>query len=115
MRDKQHSLAVPKPDALKIEVHLLARHRVERTEWLIHQQQGRIANQRATDCNTLAHAAGKFPGIILLKPTKTGATKKVDGSRCELSPIEVTDVDLKQNIVEHCPPLKQGISLKNDA
>ena len=35
--DEKHGLFSLKPDSLKLKVHLLARHRVQRAEGLIHQ------------------------------------------------------------------------------
>jgi len=46
VRDERDRLARLAPDPLQLEVHRLARHRVERAEWLVHQEQGRIVDER---------------------------------------------------------------------
>ena len=42
---------------VQIDVELIARKRVERAEWLVHQQEPRIEQQRPAHRDTLAHAA----------------------------------------------------------
>ena len=46
------------PDALKLQVHVLARHGVESAERLVHQQDRRIVDKRTADRDPLLHAAG---------------------------------------------------------
>ena len=65
MRDQQHRLAAGLPDALQFQVHPLARQRIQRAERLVHQQDARVAHQRAADAGTLLHAAREFIRIAL--------------------------------------------------
>ena len=37
MRDEHNGLAISAPDAQHFDVHLLARHGIERAEWFVHQ------------------------------------------------------------------------------
>ena len=57
MRDQQHGLAGGGGDPLQFQVHLFARHRVERAERLVHQQDRRIVHQRPADRRALLHPA----------------------------------------------------------
>jgi hypothetical protein len=57
MRDVQGGFAAVHPEPLDVHRDLLARERVERAERLVHQQQARVMHQRATNGNTLPHAA----------------------------------------------------------
>ena len=97
MRSRSRS-SILQPDAFKIEIHLLARHCVKCAEGLVHEQKGRIAEQRAADGDALAHAAGQLPGIILLEAGKAGARQQIDGRRRELPPVEMADVGLSSTL-----------------
>ena len=44
--------------------------RVQRAEWLVHQQYRGMIGQRARQRDTLLHAAGQFLGIEMLKALK---------------------------------------------
>ena len=54
-------------DALELHVHLVARHRVERPERLVHQQDLGVVAQRARDRDALAHAARELARQRLLE------------------------------------------------
>ena len=56
------------PDALQLEVHLLARHRVERAERLVHEEERRVVDEGAGDRGALLHAAGQLVRIGVLEP-----------------------------------------------
>ena len=44
---KSDRLLALEPDPLELEVHLLAGHRVEGAEGLVHQEHGRVVDERA--------------------------------------------------------------------
>ena len=50
----------------KFDVHLFAGQRIERAEWLVHQDKFRIVHERACNGRALLHAAGKLVRILLL-------------------------------------------------
>src|SRR5262245_34789149 len=54
-------------DAQQLGLHCLARLRVERSEWLIHQQNARTDCQCARQTDPLLHAPGKFMRMVLLE------------------------------------------------
>ncbi len=57
------------PDALQLQVHVLARHRVQRAEGLVHQQHRGVVQQRPADRGALLHAAGQArQGTCFSKP-----------------------------------------------
>ena len=64
------------PDPLQLEVHALARQRIERAERLVHQQDLRIARQRPADAGALLHAAGQLVGISVAEFAKPGHRKQ---------------------------------------
>ena len=45
MSDEHDRLPALEPDALQLEFYLLARHRIERAERLVHQQHGGIVDE----------------------------------------------------------------------
>ena len=51
--------------ALEFVVHFAARERIERAEWLVHQQNRRIGGQRARHAYSLALPSGKLVRIAL--------------------------------------------------
>src|SRR5436190_218731 len=58
--DEQHTDAPLGADLLQVEVELVARQRVKRSERLVHQQLRRIVDERAAERDPLAHAAGEL-------------------------------------------------------
>ena len=66
MRDEQDGLAALAPDPQHFEVHLLARQRIERAEWFVHQDQLWIVDEGARDRRALLHAAGQLLRIFVL-------------------------------------------------
>ena len=81
MGDEDHGLAPLEPDALQLEVHLLARHRVERAERLVHQQHRRVVDERAHDRHALLHAAGELPRIAVLEAAETDQREEIERHR----------------------------------
>ena len=55
--DEDYCAAVALPEGLEVECKLVAGDGVERGKRLVHQQQGRVVQQRAADADARAHAA----------------------------------------------------------
>ncbi len=70
MSHEDDRLATALPDIEKLEIHLLACQRVERTERLVHQNKLWIMDQRARYRRALLHAAGKLIRIFVLEAGK---------------------------------------------
>ena len=79
--DEEHRLAVGDPDALQLEVHALARQRVERAERLVHQQHARIVNEAPGDADALLHAAGQLGRIFASRSREPDQGEQVAGAR----------------------------------
>ena len=75
------------PDALDLETHLLAGEGVERCQGLVHEQDARVAGQRAGDGRPLAHAARQV-------------TRQ--------APLEALDTDQPAQLARLLPPLASG-------
>ena len=65
VRDEDGRLAEARAQRQKLLLHLEARHRIERAERLVEQQQRRIGRQRARHAHALPLAAGKLARIAL--------------------------------------------------
>ena len=57
MSDEDDGLAALAPDALQLEVHVLAGQRIERAEGLVHQDELGVVQQGSRDRGALLHAA----------------------------------------------------------
>src|SRR5258708_19279809 len=67
--DKDNGFLRLLPDAQQLEVHLLARERVERAERLVHEDELGIVDKRTPDPGALLHAARRLQwGHRLLAP-----------------------------------------------
>src|SRR5262249_36291315 len=75
LRHKDDGFLVRVPDTHQLEAELFARHRVEGSERLVHEQDRRVVDQRATERNSLLHAAGEFAWKA---PLETGKTDEID-------------------------------------
>src|SRR6266513_5950527 len=56
------------PDAQQLEVQALAGHLVERTEWLVHQEDRGLERERASDRDALLHPTRELPRVAPLEP-----------------------------------------------
>src|ERR1700733_9517318 len=66
--DEQHGLAGRAPDLEQLLLHHAARLRVERGEWLVHQQDFGFVGEYAGDLDALLHAAGQFGRVLAALP-----------------------------------------------
>ena len=89
--------------------------RIQRAERLVHQEQSGVVEQCPADRDALAHAAGQLPWVVFLEACEPGSGQQLDRFRQKHFPIEMADVDLEQDVVEHRAPLEQCIPLKDDA
>src|SRR5262249_48045624 len=63
MGDEQDRLPVGAPDLLEVHHGLLARERIQRAEWLVHHQEGRVVHESAADAHPLPHATRELERI----------------------------------------------------
>ena len=110
---KSTVLLLLEPDALQLEVHVFARHGVERSERLVHEQHRGIVDEGAGDGDPLLHAAGQLPRIAMLEAGESDEGEEVH--RHLLVPVatEPLDVDGQEHVVEHAPPRKEHRRLEH--
>ena len=73
MGNEQDGLSLLARQLMEVEAHLVARDGVERAEWLIHQQQVGIVDERAHDRGALVHAARQLVGKAIGELAKADA------------------------------------------
>ena len=112
MRDEEHGLARGgglAPHAQQLEIHLVARHRVERAERLVHQEQGRVQQQRAADRRPLLHAAGQLARQPIGEAVEADQAEQVLRTLAITPTLESGQLGRQQDVVAHgAPPQEDG-------
>src|SRR5215831_17266079 len=103
------------PVADQLEVELVTRQGVERSERLVHQQHGWIVQQGAGDRHPLAHAARQLMGIPVLKFGEADGFDERHRPRPIGVRIELENLDRQQHILQHRAPGQQCGVLEHDA
>src|SRR5438067_9397577 len=114
VRDEHDGLAVRLPDALQLDVHALAGERIERPEWLVHQQDLRIARQRTADAGALLHPAGQLVRITpaeFIEPRHFEQT--IDA--CIGGFVTTADAQRQAHVLAHSEPRQKIRRLEHDA
>src|SRR5690606_9352990 len=115
VRDEQHGILGFHPDALQLEVHLVAREGIERPEGFIHQQQAGVVDQGAANGRTLAHAARQFARIAVPEIAQAHQVEQmIDLVGVVLRPL-LGELDRQQDVLADVAPFKQGIALEHHA
>ena len=107
MRDENDRLAGLQPDALKLKIHGIAGHRVQRTEWLVHQQNLRIVGKRACDRGALAHAARQLLRPSRFKTADADEADELTSVRLALRFADTPQFERQRNVVLNSHPGKQ--------
>ena len=68
------------------QVHLLARHRVERAEGLVHQQERGVVQQAAGDGGALLHAAGQLVRVAFAETVELHQREQATGRARRIAP-----------------------------
>ena len=95
------------PDAQELDIHLLARERIERAERLVHQDELGIVNERARDRGALLHAAGKLVGVFVLVALEPDEREEVARPGAALRHGKPQNLRRQKHIVDHAPPFQQ--------
>ena len=77
MRDEEHGLRSLAPNALELQVHLLPRHRVQRAERLVHEQQAWVEQQGPAESHTLLHAARQLSRVVVSEAVEPDETNQI--------------------------------------
>ena len=113
--DEDHRLSIALPYPQQFEIHVVARHGVERAERLVHQQQCRMLDQRAANAGALTHAAGQFVRQAVGEIRDAGDLQKLVGVLPIVIDIVAHQFNRQQNVVEHGAPRQQNRVLEHDA
>ena len=100
---------------LEIAAQLLAGHRVERAQRLVHQDQRRIVDQRAAEGGPLLHAAGQLIGMPVAGNPRARPRRASRAPGLIVVPAQPAHLDLQQHVAEHVAPVDQHVALEDDA
>jgi hypothetical protein len=112
--DKDHGLAAAAPDPQHFEVQLLAGHRIERPEGLVHEKQPGILNERAHDCRALLHSSRQLVGKGINELRQAHQRQQIDGLAAILSDRPFAEFDRQQNVLQDRAPRQQDGRLEHD-
>jgi hypothetical protein len=101
------------PHAQQLEVHLVARHGVQRAERLVHQEQRRIEQQRAAEGRALLHAAGELARALggeVFEPDEAQQLRRALVIAPRVAPRQLRG---EQDVLEHAAPVQQHRRLEH--
>src|SRR5713226_9574896 len=99
----------------QVEAQLLARQRIDGGEWLVHEQEPRIVDQRAADADALPHADRELLRKRILEACETDQPEQRARAVLELRPGQPLDLDGQEDVVERRPPFEQEVALEYHA
>ena len=102
------------PQTQQFFAQVCSRQHVERAKGLIHKEQFRFDHQGTGKTHALAHSAGEFLRIGILKAVQTN---QVDGGKRALEPLgwrERLCFQAQLYVLQHCQPGKERKGLEHD-
>ena len=112
-QDRFDRQASGRPQIHEVAAQSLAGEHVERGKRLIHQENGRIDDERARETDALAHAAGKFARIGAFKSIEADELDGRESPRACLLFRYALRVEPRLHVLKHRQPGKQGEGLKD--
>src|SRR6478735_5277531 len=106
--DENDSRTGARPYCQEILLQLLTCLRVERAEWLIHEDENGLAHQRARDADPLLHAAGQFVRKVLGKGGKPHQLDEMPRHIAALGRAYAIDLERKLDVAEDGAPGQQA-------
>ena len=114
MRHEDHRRARIRPDAQEFEIQPLARHLVERTERLVHEQQWRRERQGSRDRDALLHPARELPREVLLEPGQLDELDHLCNPRLPARPVPALHLERQRDVLRHRAPVEENRRLEDD-
>src|SRR6266446_3661231 len=96
-------LAVP-PQSNKVGIEPISREFVERTEWLVHQEEIGLDDEAACDRHSHLHAAGELPRIVSSTSCKTHARQRVSDAAAGFGARYAGEIKRKTHVRLHARP-----------
>src|SRR5262245_37460586 len=113
VRDEEDRLPSLLPDPEQLETHLFARQGVEGPERLVHEQDLRVVDERATDRGPLLHPTGQLPRMRVVEPAQPHEANEIQRHRSRWLAIQSQNLDRQHDVVEHRPPVEQDGRLED--
>ena len=102
-------------DLSQLDLHMLAQFLVERTQRLVHQEYGRIKDERTRQRHTLLLSAGKFGRISVGEMVQPYELQGLKDARRPFLPVDLAEAQRESDVVAHRHVGKERIILENDA
>src|SRR5712692_2201574 len=115
VRHEEHGLARVTPDAQELVAHPGARDLIERTEGLVHEQEGRVEDERARDRDALLHAAGELVRMRLRECAEADERQDLIGAAESLGPRALVQLEPELDVRADRTPRKQRGLLEHEA
>ena len=104
-----------RPDFQEILLQLLARLRVERAERLVHEDEDRLAHQRARDTDALLHAAGELVRIVVREIAEPDELDEMPRDLVPLLDRDAVELQRELDVADHRAPRQQAEVLEHHA
>ena len=115
MRDEDDRRAARFPDVQQLDVQPFARHLVECTERLVHEEESRVERQRSRDRNALLHPAGELPGVVALEAAELDELEHLlDLGRAPF-PVPAGQLERQGDVLGDGAPVVENGVLEDDA
>src|ERR1700758_4235629 len=114
MRDEDDGAAGFCPDALQFVVQQVSSLRVQRGEWLVHQEDIWLSGQSTRQRNALSHSSGKLMCITVSELPKVHQAKVVAGLLPALGFADAFHLHAKFNVLSDRQPGKKSQFLEDE-
>src|SRR5580704_312729 len=108
--DRQLPLA---PEVEEVAPQRLRRQHVERREWLVHQDDVRMDDERTRKPHTLAHAAGELTWISRLEAVEPDQVDRLESTLAHLVLGDALRFEPELHVLEHREPREQRKTLEH--
>src|SRR4051794_2633431 len=115
MRDEHDGAAMLLPDGNKLFLHFELCLRIERREWLIHQDDARVHQQRPRNAYALVHSARQFGGVMMFEAPQADQIDEFHGPPLAFLLRDAFELEGECNIIDRSQPGHQCRLLKYHA
>ena len=112
MGDQHRGDPEPSLQIAQFDLHFLPKTSIERTEWLIEQQHGRLYHQCARQSHALLLAPGQLRGHAMLEASKLHKLQCGGDARCCCVPTDVARLQTETDVLGNRHMWKQRVILK---
>jgi hypothetical protein len=115
VRDEHDRRAGLLPDAQDLRVHPLARHLVERPEWLVHEQDRGFERERPRDGDALLHPARQLVGMVAAEVAELDEVQHSLRALVPIGPAHPEQLERQLHVLLDGAPLEEDGCLEHHA